>query len=371
MIIGRQVGIMHKPIQDRFKISPFLPLYVIMAMQIGIGVLGFQRVVAKDAGNDAWISVLGAGLIIHVIVWVMYKICETVQGDVLTANVYVFGKIAGKALNSFFIFYYILTCAGVLSGLIEIIKVWMFPELNTFVFASVYLLLAVYIINGGLRTVAGMAFFSLVLPAYLLLVFGLAVKHADFTNLLPVFDHTLIDMIKSGYRMSLTYLGYDVLLFIYPFIKEPQKSKKWAHLGVFITTVLYTVLAILTFAYFSGGLLEKSIWPTLEMWKIVQLPFIERFEYIGIANWAIIIIPNVAISLWVASRVTKQVFHLKQRKGVIVAALLCLGIMMFLNSRERINMVLDLTASLSFAVSYLFIPFLYLSVLIAKKVKKK
>ncbi|WP_448897023.1 hypothetical protein [Cytobacillus pseudoceanisediminis] len=39
-----------QPIPDRLKISPFLVFYLIMSMQIGIGVLSYQRVIAKDAG---------------------------------------------------------------------------------------------------------------------------------------------------------------------------------------------------------------------------------------------------------------------------------------------------------------------------------
>ena len=49
----------------------------------------------------------------------------------------------------------------------------MFPELKTFWFALVFLLLVIYIVTGGFRTVAGIAFFSIVLPFYIavLLVF--------------------------------------------------------------------------------------------------------------------------------------------------------------------------------------------------------
>jgi spore germination protein (amino acid permease) len=345
--------------------------YIIVSMQLGVGALGFQRIIAKDAGYDAWISVIGAGLVTHIFVWIIYKICEAVEGDVIYANVYVYGKIIGNCINTVFILYFIMTCSAVLGELIEIIRTWMFLDLSPFWFASVYLLLGIYIVFGGFRTVAGISFFGKIIPSYLVFSFVFALKYGDFSNLLPIFDHSFSQLLKSGYSMSLSYLGFEVLLFFYPFIKKPEKSKKWVHISLFATTCIYTGLAIISFAYFPPKLLERSIWPTLEMWKIVRLPFVERWEYLGMANWALLILPNVAILLWAASRGTKLVYHLSQRKAVIFIALLCLMIVVQIPTHERMNFVLNLDSYVGFALAFLYPPILYLSLLIKKKVKSK
>jgi len=362
---------MQQTIPESLKISPFMAAFVIVSMQIGIGVLGYQRLISEDAGYDAWISVIMAGLTVNVLVWLMYKICETVNGDVMAANIYAFGKIIGNSINTLFIFYFIMTCLTVLSGLIEVIRTWMFLGMKPAFFASVYLILGIYIVNGGFRTVVGIALFGLVVPAYLLLSFVAPLRFGDLTNLLPILDHTPVQLVKSAYNMTLTYLGYSVLLFIYPFIKEPKKSKKWVHLGLFSTMAFFTALAVITFAYFPIALLQKSIWATLEMWKIVKLPFIERFEYLGLANWALVILPNVAISLWVASRIVKRVYHINQRKAVFVIAAIVLIVVIMLDSRERINTFHDFQAKAGFVLAYLYTPFLYIVLLIKKKVKAK
>ncbi|MCQ6279472.1 GerAB/ArcD/ProY family transporter [Bacillus sp. EB600] len=362
---------MQGAVQERFQVSPFMAAYVIVSMQIGIGVLGFQRIIAKDAGYDAWISVISAGLTTNILVWMMYKICKAVDGDVMYANVYLFGKIIGNSINTVFIFYFILAGSAALSGLIEIIRTWMFLDFSPFWFAIVYLLLGIYIVFGGFRTVAGISFFGIIIPSYLVFSFGFALRYADFTNLLPIIDHTFIEMIKSGYNMSFSYLGFGTLLFFYPFIKKPEQSKKWVHIGLLSTTFFYTGLAVISFAYFPAGLLDRSIWPTLEMWKIVRLPIAERFEYLGIANWTIIILPNVAISLWVASRVAKRVYHVSQKKAVLFIALLCLIIVVQISTRERMNLLFNLDSKFGFTLGYVYTPILYLALLIKKKVKSK
>jgi spore germination protein AB len=362
---------MQQQVPERLQISPFLVLYLVMSMQIGIGVLGYQRIIAKHAGYDAWISVLAAGLSIHIIVWMIYKICGTVNGDIVAVNVFVFGKKIGNALSSMFIIYLMVLTLAVLRTYLEVIQVWMFPEISVFWYSLVFLILSVYVVFGGFRTVTGIAFFCLVLPSYLLLTFGFALKYADFRNLLPVFDHSIKDLSLGAYNMSLTYIGFEVPLFFYPFIKDAPKSQKWAHLGVFLTTIIYTTLAIITFVYFSEAQLAKSIWATLEMWKIVTMPFVERFEYIGIANWNLVILPNICIALWSASTILKRAFKLQQKKGVLVIALISLVAMLFLDTRVKINMLNDWTAKIGFALTYIYIPVLFIATFIAKKVKNK
>lgn len=214
-----------QPIPERLQISPFLVFYMVMSIQIGIGVLGYQRIIAMDAGYDAWISILFAGGCIHVIIWMIYKICDTAGGDIVTAHKYVAGNFIGKALSAIFIGYFILFSLTVIRTFIEVIQVWMFPELSTFWFSFGFTILCVYIIFGGFRTVVGTAFFGLVLPAYLLLTFGWAIKFSNFYNLLPIWDHSIKELLTASYHMSLTFIGFEIIIFSIHLLKN-QKSRR-------------------------------------------------------------------------------------------------------------------------------------------------
>ncbi|MEO2077680.1 MAG: GerAB/ArcD/ProY family transporter [Bacillus sp. (in: firmicutes)] len=362
---------MEQLVPEKAKISPFLVFFLVHTMQFGIGVLGFQRIIALTAGYDAWISVIIAGLSIHIILWMMYKTLETVDGDIITIHTFVFGNKIGKLLSLPFIVYFLAINVTLLRTFIEVIQVWMFQDMSTFWYSLAFCGLAIYIIFGGFRTVTGIAFFGVVLPAYVYLTFLFTIPYADLKNLLPIFDHSIKDLLMASYQMSLTYLGYEILLFFYPFIKDPQKSKKWAHLGVFYTTSLYTLLTLTTFAYFSEGQLQKNIWATLTMWKVVEMPFVERFEYIGIANWNIIILPNFCIALWCGSRIVKRVTNMKQKYGVLILSMMTLIFINFFKTRLQINTLIDYTGKIAFFLNYGYIPLLFFLVLIVKKVKKK
>jgi spore germination protein AB len=358
-------------VPENRKVSHFFVFFLISSMQIGIGVLGYQRIIAKTAGYDGWISVIIAGLTIHIIIWMMYKIVETVDGDLISAQQFVFGEKLGKLLSLPFLFYFLLLAIAVLRTYTEVIQVWMFPDFSSFWFSLGFLLLIVYIIFGGFRTVTGIAFFSTILPSYLVFMFGFTIPYSHIENLLPLLNHSFQDILFAAKDMSLTYLGYETLLFFYPYLKEPQKSKKYAHLAILTTTIGYTIVILFTFAYFSERQLEQTVWATLTIWKIVSMPFVERFEYIGIANWCLIILPNVCIVIWCASRILKRTIHLKQSKSVILIVLICLMIISSLETRLTVNLLNDMTAKMGLYVNYIYIPCLFFAVLIAKKVRKK
>jgi spore germination protein AB len=358
-------------INDRFKISPYLVFFVISTNQIGVGVLGFQRVISKSAGNDSWMAIIIAGLAVHVILFLLYRMLEDSDGDIISIHHRTFGKWIGNMMSFIFLIHIFAESLIVIRTFLEVIQVWMFPEINVWVFTVFFLLLVTYIIFGGFRVITGICFFSIVLPAYLFFTTVFPLEFASFRNLLPVFDHTVMELAQATKDMSLSIMGFEILLVFYPFIKNPQKSKKWAHYGVMYTNFVYLVFGITAFTYFSIGQLDKQIWPTLSMWKIVELPIVERFEYVGIASWLLVILPNVCLSMWGASRLIKRMFNLKQKYSIWILSLIIIIISGLLTNRSEINIFLDIYSKIGFIIIFAYIPCLYILSAIMNKVRSR
>ncbi|MCM3652393.1 GerAB/ArcD/ProY family transporter [Metabacillus litoralis] len=356
-------------IAERFQISPFLVFYLIHSLQFGVGVLGFQRIIAEKAGQDSWIVVIIAGILVHASLWMIYRILNGSNGNIVTVHEGLFGKWIGGILSFLFTLYFGLVAITVLRSYIEIVVVWMFPDLNIWLFSFTFLLLVYYIIMGGFRVVTGISFFGVVLPIYILLTFLFPLQFSEIRNLFPIFNHSVKDIALATKNMSLTIMGFESLLIYYPFIKNANKSKKWAHLSVAYTTLVYAFICIMTIIYFSEEQLEKTIWATLTIWKIIELPFVERFEYIGIANWIIIILPNICLSLWCASRCVKDVFRFKQKYSLIILLLVVYLAINFTKTREHVNLLNDIAGQIGFYVMFAYIPLIFLFTLIIRKVK--
>ncbi|WP_066056815.1 GerAB/ArcD/ProY family transporter [Robertmurraya korlensis] len=347
-------------IPERLKVSPFFAFYLVQAIQIGVGILGFQRLLTKAAGNDAWISILFAGIGVHVIIWMTYKILDKQEGDITDVHKILFGKWIGAALSLLLIMYLSLLSITILRTYIEVVQVWIFPGIRISLFSASILIIVFYVVNGGLRTVTGMAVLGVILPAYLLFSLFYPLKYSFFENLLPIFDHSILEILQSTKQVTLSILGFETLLFYYPFLKEARKSQKWAHLGSASTIFVYLAVMVVSTAYFSEEQLMRNIWATLTMLKIVELPFVERVEYVAISSWLFVILPNICLAIWAASRGLKRILNKKQRPMVVLLLIFVCVVSCTLRTREQVDMLNNYTAQIGFFLIYGYIPFLFL-----------
>jgi spore germination protein (amino acid permease) len=247
----------------------------------------------------------------------------------------------------------------------------MFPEMSVFFMAILFGVLILYTVFGGFRTVAGICFLGVVIPAYLISTFLFPIPYSDFLSLFPIWNHSLKEIGKGSHEMTLSYLGFSTLLLYYPFIKEAKSSQKWAHFGALLTLLSYLLIIVVSLGYFSEEQLKNQKWATLTLWKIVEMPVVERFEYIGITSWALIILPNVCLLFWAASRGMKKIFKMKQKHAVIGIMVLTFLSGFFFTKRENITLLSSWTTKLGFYSEFVYIPILFLLYLVASKVRRK
>ncbi|MDF2017852.1 MULTISPECIES: GerAB/ArcD/ProY family transporter, partial [unclassified Bacillus (in: firmicutes)] len=96
------------------------------------------------------------------------------------------------------------------------------------------------------------------------------------------------------------------------------------------------------------------------MIKIIQFPFIERFEYIIVSVWAFFILPNVSFTLWGVSRGIKEALGIKQKYVLPVIIVFIFVLSFFLNNRNKINLLNTWTGQIGFIYIYVYLPVLWL-----------
>ena len=342
------------------QVSPYLVFFVIYNSQVGVGILSFQRKIAEKAGYDGWIGVLIAGCLVQVLIWVMYKLLGKVNGDIIDVHNAAFGKNIGKVLSFIILLCYILPCISVLMEYIEIIQVWMFPNVPSWVISTLILLLVYYCVSGGFRAVVGLSFLSFIFPQiFVLILYIFPLKDAHFSNLLPIMNHSLPDMLHSIKNSLYVIYGTEALLMFYPFIQNPDRSRKFAHLGVLFTTFLYTVSAIVSFTFYSEGQLQTSVWPELSLTKIINFSFLERFEYLYISMYLIIVTALISLLLWCSSRGFKKIFNIKQQHALLIISIVCIFTSQLNNQQFRVMLDKFITPFNGYVV-YVYIPLLLL-----------
>ncbi|MEK5037622.1 GerAB/ArcD/ProY family transporter [Sporosarcina sp. FSL K6-3457] len=351
-------------------INAFLLFFIVQSVQIGVGLHGFQRIIYGDAKQDAWISVLLAGLATHIIAFFMIKTLQIYGSNDLYG---IHQDVFGKWMGNFFNILYIMYCSGafftVLRNYIEVVQTWVFPDLGTWFLAGTLLLIVIYTFTGGLRVIVGISFFSIVLVIWLFPLLAAPLKFMEPRNLLPVFEANMSEILKGIKSMTFTIIGFEIIYVIYPFVKDKENAKKHIHLGLFVTTLIYLAAMLVSLTYFSGEQLTKTIWATLSLFSIVKLPFIERVEYIVVCFWMLLILPNLCLFVWSAFRGIRRMVRISANKFVWIFSLIVFIISLTFKTRTQINTFNDYFNQVAFYIVFVYPIMLYVIAAIKNKFK--
>lgn len=360
--------------RERFFISPFFVFFTIHGAQIGIGVLSFQRRLNEKVGHDGWISVIVAGIVAHLLIWMMYQTFQRsgTSKDVIQLNVQYFGKWIGNALNIGLVCYFLLLALIVLRLYIEVVQVWMFPLMGTWQFSLILLLLTYYTVLGGFRSVVGLCVWGVLIPLFTLFpMLFFPLEYAHYRNFFPIFDHSVIDVLKGAKEVTVEYLGFELLFMYYPFIKHGQQSHRWAQWANGFTMLIYLVIIFISTVFYNEEQVKHVIWPTLTLGKIPEIPFIERMEYIIISIYVLVVFPIICLAIWSVTRGLKRMFSLKQCLSLPVVLIAIFIASLFFNTREEIDQLGKFVSTTGFYLVIGYIPFLYLLSLFMKRLKGK
>jgi hypothetical protein len=124
---------------------------------------------------------------------------------------------------------------------------------------------------------------------------------------------------------------------------------------------------VVSIGYYSGEQLEKTIWATLSLFKIIQFPNLERFEFFAVSMWLVIILPNILFMMWAASRGMKKITKIKQRKIVVWCAVVLIGLTSIFNRRVENNAYIDAVGLYGFIVVFVYTVILFLIVFIRNR----
>lgn len=354
------------------QINAFLLIFVINSCQIGVGIHGFQRIVYIDAKQDAWIAVILSFMVVHFEVFIMIKTLEMFQDqDIYGIHLNIFGKYFGNFLNFLYATYCSFAFYSILINYTEVINTWVFPYLSTAFLTASFLIIVIYSFLGGFRVIIGICFFSFLFTLAIPIILLFPIKYADTNLLFPILDNNYLGLLKGVYSMTFTIVGFELIMIIYPYIKEKNKVQKFVHIGLLTTFFLYLSIMLVALTYFSGEQLSKMVWSTLSLFSIIKLPFIERIEIITICIWMIIVLPNLCMYLWAAYRGITRIKNITPIKFVWIFAIIVFILSLFIKTRIQINMINNIFSKTAFVIVFIYPLILFILAHIKKLFSKK
>ncbi|WP_409340670.1 endospore germination permease [Paenibacillus sp. MBLB4367] len=280
-------------------------VFNIANMTIGVGILTFPRTLAKNTLSiDGWISILIGGLSSFLIAWLIAKLAARFPKETFPDYI---GRIATKpvayVVTFSIIVYFISFVAHEVRALGNIATQYLFSTTPVEVITLVFLLVTQYAVLGS-RT-ALLRLNLLFLPIVLLVILivqGFTIRLVELDNLQPLFTSNWKDIFTGAKDVSLSFTGFEILLFYSMFMKKPADAPKAAIIGLLVPLVLYLMIYTLTIGVFSADVTKNLTYPTIELTKEVEVPggIFERVESLFFTIWIMTIFNSTAMYLDVA-----------------------------------------------------------------------
>lgn len=293
---------------------------LIIATQFPIGILTVARVAVNAAGHDGWMVLILGGLLIIISKLIISLLCKRFGGaSILDIDRQLFGKYIGTFLNLFWIAYLIFASVANFTFFLISMKLWFFKYTPPLLVAILLISPTIILVSKGLKNVCrfDVILYIMLFITVLLLIYGST--RLKVTMLLPVGEAGPLTILNGLKLVSFTYMGFELLLFIYPSISNKRELTKYIWLCGALITSFFTFTSIVTICVFGTQYTSMSLYPMTSLAKLVKFPIFERIDLYYYALWipAMILCTNSYVFCTCDS--IRKAFKIKKSLLVILA----------------------------------------------------
>lgn len=291
---------------------------ILTGTMLGVGVLTLANDVVKYAKQDGWIScILGAAYPGYMVFMANHMCKKFPKDNILKLSKKCLGKFLGNFSNIIFIFYFILLCTEVASGVSNVLRIYMIPFLKNYQALLIILLAPAFIAFKGIKTLGKMNELIFYLSAIIFLIPIAVLKEGSILNIMPVFGSGLLNILKSSKQTSFAYSGIEILFLIYPYLQNSKDLKKSSLKSIFIIIIIYTWVTFAVIYYLGADIVPKFFWSTVVMSEAIVIPVINNFRYIFMLLWTFIMLKTIANYYYVSCYALSQITNIARRKTFV------------------------------------------------------
>ena len=289
-------------------------IFILVQITVGTGILSLPRQIAAISGQDAWLSILlGASF------WIFSLFIFSTLGSkfpnqtIIEYSQVILGPLLGRLVGLSYLIYSLLITAISARVFVMIITTYILPKTPIFINLTLIIFTCLYLISKGLKTLARLdefLFFALA-PAYLVMI--PTIFKSNWWFFTPVLGTSFKEIGQGSLNTTYSFLGPEILLLIFPYIKEKKEVFKSSLIGLGIITSTYLYIIIITLGYFGSETVFYILWPTINLLKAIKIPFFGRLEFFLIGLWIAIAFTSIASFYYIASYSCTQLFALQNK----------------------------------------------------------
>lgn len=287
--------------------------------QSGMGMVTLPTLMAKEAGHDGWIPLLIAGIIATVLGYLVALLVNRYQDKTIyDINNLIFGKIAGFILNTLLTAYLFFAAAASARVFSVFLRITLLPQTPVLVVVPFVMLPSIYLVWSGLKYVVRFKYISIVgyvvSITYILIIF----RNYRPSFLLPVGEIGFPKIISSVKTSFFTFLGLELIAFVFPEITDKKNSTRWHVIAIILTTIFSIIVTAASTALFGENFLKLQTIPLFNLGRVYDAPILERVDLYLIALWFVVMGCSMRVYMFSAYYSLSKVFKLKDSKILVM-----------------------------------------------------
>ncbi|MDH7577011.1 MAG: endospore germination permease [Bacillota bacterium] len=328
---------------EKGRISSRQATFLIANEILATGILFLPALMAREAGHDAWASVLIAavfGLVLGALVVSLGL--RFPEKNLVEYAIELLGPWGGRALGILFGLFFFYLNGIIIREFGELLVSVVMPETPLVVFNALLVAMAVYGVYLGLEVFARVS--EIVFPFSLLVslfMLSLALPEMDFFQLKPVLVHSFSHILR-GAGSLFAFFGEGIVFAMFlPYLRRPEDARRVNLQVIFLLVVMISLTVLGVTALFGAEETARLVFPTFDLAKTVRLGgFLERMESLVVGVWVSAVGLKVMVIYYAAALAFAQSFNLSDYRplvlpgGVILVALSILEFTDIIHLRE-------------------------------------
>ncbi len=290
------------------KLNQFHITILIYMTQVGIGLLSLPSTLAAYFGTNGWLGLFLVFGITCLNIFLIHFVYRLGNGKSVL-------EILESAIPKFLLTPVYLACAVVWSFIgcmviqeyVLLLQMISFPTTPTYILKLLIDFFVLLIVLKGIYVIGktSTAFFYLTIWLVFLEVFVL--KEFEFARFTPFLFKGGTDFMKGLLSTYFSFLGYELSIFLFPYVEKNRKFTRAVLTGNFFSFILYLSVALIAFGFFSFQELRNQMYPILDLFSYIRLPFIERIENLLFGFLLYLMVSTAAMYFWAALEVSQRI----------------------------------------------------------------
>lgn len=286
----------------------------VLSAQMGVKLLQAPNILAQKSGHDGWIPAIIVGIIVAISLILIIKLLERYKNNsIYDINTYLYGKYAGTLFNILiFLYIWFITCLN-LRLLVETLKINYLRFTPSILLTFFIIFPTFYLSMYGFKAIARFCFMVWIFLIIVCILLLFSMNSWDIKLLMPIGEHGVSGILGGIMECYYTYLGFEIIVIIYPFITDKKKVMKYSLMAHSIYIIFLLSIILVCTVCFGEKQLGTIIFPLIRLSRIYNAPIFERIDLLYISSWIPVMIMSINAYFYPAYYSLQKLFKLKHK----------------------------------------------------------